>query len=214
MKTEPVGQGVSTASPPSKNKQKNVDQPVAQAGQAPKSGETAQSGVEASKQALNKSILTASLEVSLSAGNNSMSLLYKSAIEHINQALAPELGNNAIQNAASSGMDFSPQATADRIVSMSTAFFSKYAEKHPEKDLTTALNDFAKLIGGGIDKGFSEARQILDGLKVLQGDIASNINKTYQLVQTGLKSFVDNYPRPDAARQAPAPAPEPEKSGG
>lgn len=199
MKTEPVGNVTSTAAAHPKNKQEVVEQRSSKAEESRKQTEPEKSGIEASKQALNASILKASMEVSLSAGNNSMSLLFKTAIEHLNQVLAPELGNNAIQAAAGSGLDFSPQATADRIVSMSTAFFGKYAENHPEKDLQTALNDFAKLIGGGIEKGFTEARQILDGLKVLEGDIASNIDKTYELVQSGLKSFVNNYPRPDEA---------------
>jgi len=157
------------------------------------------SSVATSRQALNKAILTASMQVSLTAGDNSMTLLYKSAIDHINKVLAPELGDNAIQEAYKSGLDVSPQATADRIVSMSTAFFGKYAQSNPDKDLDTALKDFTALIGGGIDQGFSEARTILDGLKVLQGDIASNIDKTYERVQTGLKAFADNYPRPDKA---------------
>lgn len=157
------------------------------------------SSVATSRQTLNKAILTASMQVSLSAGDNSMTLLYKSAIDHINKVLAPELGDNAIQEAYKSGLDVSPQATADRIVSMSTAFFGKYAQSNPGKDLETALKDFTALIGGGIDQGFSEARTVLDGLKVLQGDIASNIDKTYELVQTGLKAFADNYPRPDKA---------------
>jgi len=143
------------------------------------------------------SIIQVSAEVSLSAGNHSMNLLFRSAIEHLNEVLAPEFGDNAIQATSESGMDFSSQATADRIVSMSTAFFGRYAENHPEKDLETALNDFIKLIGGGIDKGFAEARHILDGLKVLEGDIASNIDKTYELVQAGLKAFVENYSRPE-----------------
>jgi len=136
------------------------------------------------------------MEVSLSAGNNSLGLLFKTAIEQLNQVLAPELGSNALQNAADSGLDFGPQATADRIVSLSTAFFGRYAEQHPEKDLETALKDFTKLISSGVDKGFAEARQILDGLQVLQGDIASNIDKTYELVQSGLNSFLENYSRP------------------
>lgn len=194
MKTESVGQGVSSVAMPPKGKQEAVER-----------RESVKSGVDASKQALNASILKTSMEVSLSAGNHSMSLLYKTAIENLNQVLAPEFGDNAIQAASGSGLDFSPQATADRIVSMSTAFFGKYAENHPDKDLETALNDFTKLIGGGIDKGFAEARGILDGLKVLEGDIASNIDKTYELVQSGLKSFVENYPRPAKTDEA-APA--------
>jgi len=193
MKTESVGQGVNSVAMHPKGKQEAIER-----------RESVKSGADASKQAFNASILQASMEVSLSAGNHSMSLLYKTAIENLNQVLAPEFGDNAIQAASGSGMDFSPQATADRIVSMSTAFFGKYAENHPDKDLETALNDFAKLIGGGIDKGFAEARQILDGLKVLEGDIASNIDKTYELVQSGLKSFVENYPRPDKTDEVPA----------
>ncbi len=194
MKVESISQETSSSAKLPKGKQ---DAAVQSEGRVTKQAETDKSGIIASKQALNKSILEATMSVSLSAGDKSLSLLLKSAIEHINQALEPDLGPNAIQNAAASGVDMSPQATADRIVSLSTAFFAKYQEKHPEKDLETALKDFTKVIGDGIDQGFAEARNILQGLNVLQGDIASNIDKTYELVQSGLKSFVDNYPRPD-----------------
>lgn len=197
MKVESINQGISAPARPQKNKQETVGQYATAAGHDPKPAETAKSSASAARQALNTSIMEASAAVSLSVGNQSLSLLYKSAIEHINSALEPEFGANAIQNAYDSGVDVSPQATADRIVSMSTAFFGKYLEIHPEKDLETALNDFTKIIGGGINQGFAEARKILDGLGVLQGDIASNIDKTYELVQSGLKSFVSNYPRPD-----------------
>jgi hypothetical protein len=184
MKVESIGQDVRAARMHPEHRQEAVER------RAPKLD---MSGVEVSRQACNASILKASAEVSLSAGNHSLSLLFNSAIEQLNEVLAPEFGDNAIQAAAESGMDFSPQATAERIVSMSTAFFGRYAESHPEKDMGTALNDFIELIGGGIDKGFAEARQILDGLKVLEGDIASNIDKTYELVQVGLKAFMENH---------------------
>ena len=208
MKTESVGQGINPGAIHPKNKPEAIEPHASETGQANRQADATKTGVDASRQALNASILKTSMEVSLSAGNNSMSLLFKSAIEHLNQALAPEFGDDAIQKAADSGMDFSPQATADRIVSMSTAFFGKYAEQHPEKDQATALKDFTQLIGGGIDKGFAEARQVLDGLKVLEGDIAANIDKTYELVQSGLKTFVENYASSGKADAIP------EKSGG
>lgn len=208
MKTESVGQGINPGTTHPKNKPEAIEPHASETGQANRQADATKTGMEASRQALNASILKTSMEVSLSAGNNSMSLLFKSAIEHLNQALAPEFGDDAIQKAADSGMDFSPQATADRIVSMSTAFFGKYAEQHPEKDQETALKDFTQLIGGGIDKGFAEARQVLDGLKVLEGDIAANIDKTYELVQSGLKTFVENYTSSGKADAVP------EKSGG
>lgn len=145
----------------------------------------------------NKMILESALESNISAGNKSMELLYRTAIENINAELEPIMGENAIQGAYESGLDVSPEATAERIVSMSTSFFGSYYKQHSEMPLGEALESFVSIIGGGIDTGFSEAKEILDGLSVLEGDIAENIDKTYVLVQEGLKAFIDNFPKPE-----------------
>ncbi len=145
------------------------------------------------KQQYNASILQANLNASVNAGNESMALLYKTAVEGINDVLKAELGDNAIQNAYDSGLDISSEATADRIVSMSTAFFSIYREQNAEMSDEEAAQAFAEIIGGGIDTGFAEAREVLDGLDVLEGDIASNIDTTYDLVHNGLLAFVNSY---------------------
>ena len=132
--------------------------------------------------------------LSLSAGdtNNSLTLVLKTAIEGINTELEPTLGPGAIQAAVDSGLDVSPEATAERIVSLSTAFLPAYLDANPELDSETAVNQFIDVISGGIDQGFAEAREILDGLQVLNGDIASNIDATYELVQDKLAAFVEN----------------------
>ena len=145
------------------------------------------------QQQLNGAILKASLETSIQAGNEPLALLYKTAIEGINEALEPELGENAIQRAHDSGLDVTPEATADRIVSMSTAYFSSYQKIHPELSEEEAALKFSEIIGGGIDQGVAEAREILDGLSVLEGDIATNIDATYDLVQEGLQAFIESY---------------------
>lgn len=152
-----------------------------------------------SKTEHNQSILQASLKVSISSGNDSLTLLYRSAVNELNQVLEADLGSNAIDEAYSSGLDVSPDATAERIVSLSTAFFSSYQEQHPEMDLETQLNSFVELISSGIDQGFSEAREILDGLQVLEGDIAANIDTTYELVQNKLTAFLDTLLQSSAA---------------
>ncbi len=180
MDIQPFGQHISTLT---KSADKKVDGPF---------GQTV-SDLAHQKNQLNAAILQSNADVSLSAGNESLSLLYKAAIEGVNEALKDTIGDNAIQAAYDSGLDVSPEATADRIVSQSTAFFSAYSEQHPELSLDDALVKFTDLIKGGIDQGFSEARGILDGLQVLEGDIASNIDKTYELVQTGLAAFIENY---------------------
>ncbi len=138
----------------------------------------------------NASILQAHLDLSLSSKNEPQALLFKTALEALREALESTLGPKAIDNAYESGLDVSPDATANRIVSLSTGFFSLYQEQHPELSENEQLDNFLEIIGGGIEKGFTEAREILDGLGVLDElDIADNIDKTYELVLLGLSDF-------------------------
>jgi hypothetical protein len=148
------------------------------------------------KNLLNISIVQASLEVSISTHNEPLALLYKAAITNLNEALQPEFGENAIQNAA--GQDNTPDGTAGRIVTLSTAFFESYKRQNPDEDPDTALKNFMDIVRGGMEKGFQEAREILDGLKVLQGDIAGNIDKTYELVMKGYADFEASQKNPPA----------------
>lgn len=140
------------------------------------------------KTSMNIAILQAS-EAQLGVKDQPLSLLYKSAIENLNEMLAPELGENAIQNAYESGIDFSPEATAERIVSFATGFLPNYQQNNPELAGNEALDGFMDLMGGAIQKGFDEARGILESLQVLEGDVADGIDQTYQLIQQGLADF-------------------------
>ncbi len=144
---------------------------------------------------MNAAILQTDLNVSINSGDQSLSLVYKTAIEGINDAL----GENAIQNASESDLDVSPEATTERIVAMSTAFFPSYFDQHPEMTEQEAAENFTQLIGQGIDNGFAEAREILAGLKVLEGDVADNIDATYTLTQEGLQTFLESYTKPQEA---------------
>ncbi len=152
------------------------------------------------KKQMNAQILKAASEASISAGDKPLALVLKTALEGINKALQETMGDNAIQKSYEAGIDVTPEATADRIVSLSTAFFGQYQEKHPDMSQQEALKSFTDIIRGGIDTGFDDARKILDGLGVLKGDIAKNIDKTYRLVQEGLKSFVENYGTPEGKK--------------
>lgn len=140
------------------------------------------------KAELNASLVKAT-QVSIGVKDQSLALLLNTAIDKINEALAPELGEDAIQKVADSGLDVSPEATAERIVSLSTAFYSAYKEQNPEEDDSVSLENFLDTIGAGIDEGFEQARDVLESMKVLEGDIASNIDETYNLVQDKLAAF-------------------------
>ncbi|MES2152431.1 MAG: DUF5610 domain-containing protein [Pseudomonadota bacterium] len=138
---------------------------------------------------LNVSIVKASLSVTIAAGNAPLALLYKSALTSINEALTADFGADAIQHAVS--QDNTPEGTAGRIVSLSTAFYQAYRQQHGGEDEATTRQNFIDTIRGGVERGFKEARDILSGLQVLQGDIAGNIDKTYALVQQGLDAFLN-----------------------
>ncbi|MCE1172405.1 MAG: DUF5610 domain-containing protein [Azovibrio sp.] len=147
-----------------------------------------------SQQASNVRIMEASMSVSIKAGDDSMALLFRSAIDRINEVLAPEQGPDAIQNAM--GQDNSPEATAGRILSLSTGFYEAYAAQHPGEDPETLASNFVDLIRGGFEKGFNEAVDILKGLQVFQGEVESGVMKTYELVQKGLDDFLAGKLKP------------------
>jgi len=155
-----------------------------------KQGQPSAAQSHQSSQEKNAIILQAQLDVSLSSGNNSLALLYKTALQSLGEALEPTLGANAIEQIQQRGTEYyTPEATAERIVQLSTGFFERYRTHHPDQELEQQLDDFLELIGGGVDKGFAEAREILQGLDVLQGGIADNIDKTYELVFAGYDQF-------------------------
>lgn len=147
----------------------------------------------------NTRILEASLQVSIQSGNNSQALLFRSAIDKINELLAPAKGADALQTAM--GEDNSAEATAGRILSLSTGFFDSYAAQSPDKDPETLIKDFVAVIRSGFEQGYQEAADILKGLGVLGGEVESGIQKTYELVQQGLDDFLAARL---AALQAPA----------
>ena len=144
---------------------------------------------------LNVQILEASAKVSLKAGDQSQALLFRGAIERINELLSPTLGPDAIQ--AKMSQDNSPEATAERILSLSTGFYDAYAAQRPDDNPEEVAKDFINLIRGGFEKGFSEAQEILQGLKVFSGDIETGVMKTFELVNKGYDDFLASKLNPE-----------------
>ncbi|MGP1691862.1 MAG: DUF5610 domain-containing protein [Giesbergeria sp.] len=154
----------------------------------------------------NAQILQASMDVSIKSANSSLALLYRTAIDRINEFLEPELGPNAIGD--TNTPDNSPEATAGRILSLSTAFYDAYAAQpsNKDKDPETLARDFVALIRSGFERGFGEARDILNGLGVLGEDspIEQGINKTYSLVAQGFDDFLASKLAPRPATDTPS----------
>lgn len=123
----------------------------------------------------------------------SQALLYRTTLESVSAQINIRIDLSALTQNTSGDIDVSPEATADRIIGYSTGLFEKFKEQHPNEDPATVEQKFMDTINKGITQGFAEAREILSGLGALQGDIAGNIDKTWDLVQTGLQKFDDDF---------------------
>jgi len=144
-----------------------------------------------------KQLNAAILEGAISQGNKSsssikdqpLSLLLKTALQGINDALKEIEPNQSLQQPYETNVDFSPEATADRIVTFSLNFFNAYQEQHPELDEQQARNTFADLMFEGVEKGVGEAKDILKALSVLDGSVADDIDKTMSFISEGFEKF-------------------------
>lgn len=167
--------------------------------------ESPASAIAKSRADLNSAIVQTTMKVSLNAGNEPLALLLKSAINGINEELQATLGKDAIET-ASTTQDNSAEGTAQRILSLSTAFYGAYREQNNLEDNAESRAQFVEVIRGGFEKGFKEAQEVLEGLKVLGGEVAAGIDKTFALVMQGYDDFVAG---PQSQPGAPTPEPDP-----
>ena len=86
--------------------------------------------------------------------------------------------------------DFTPDKVAERILG--------FIEQRLQSEATAGA-DPAKLESlltqarQGVEKGFAEARKILDGMGVLKGKVADDIDATYDKIQSGLQGLEQSY---------------------
>ena len=84
--------------------------------------------------------------------------------------------------------EFSPANVANRILNFVGLALANAGNNGADKQELQRLYQQAQ---DGIERGFNEARQILDGLGVLQGKIAEDIDQTYSLIQQGMTELAD-----------------------
>lgn len=81
---------------------------------------------------------------------------------------------------------FSPENTANRISNMATSFFPLYAQREGLEDTPENRQQFVDYITPAIDKGYEQA---LGDIGSLPDDIASELEKTMELVKESLAAF-------------------------
>ncbi len=129
--------------------------------------------------------------VTFSAKNDPTALILQSAMEKINEMFAPHIGDGTLQKAIESGQDMSPKATAERILSFATQLIGRAEADQadlPLKEQRSRARLFQN-IQTGVERGFEQARSILDGMQVLDGPVKETVNSTYAYTQQGLQDL-------------------------
>ncbi len=107
----------------------------------------------------------------------------------------------------SSGLDFSPEATANRILEFSTSFFGRFMANHAgDEDGGPGLGGFKDLIKGAVKEGFAQTKGILGGIGEIPGGISDDIDGTFNLVMEGIDVFGED--EEENPLDAPVPPPE------
>lgn len=89
---------------------------------------------------------------------------------------------------AGSADNFSPGKVAERVLGfIGGRLESAKASGEDTSKLQTMYDQAAK----GVEKGFEEARKILDGMGVLKGKVAADIDETWQRIQTGMAEIAE-----------------------
>lgn len=117
----------------------------------------------------------------------SLSITAQKIIDKLNELLKEKIPQG-IQSLKPE--DVTPEATADRIVTGTTAFFDVYTKQHPHLQTEELLNDFLDTVRGGIQSGYDDAVNILEGLGAFEFDgVKEGVEKTKRLIDEKLKAF-------------------------
>ncbi|MBE0508663.1 MAG: DUF5610 domain-containing protein [Marinospirillum sp.] len=149
---------------------------------------------------MNKGLLQAMFGKPETRDSNAMRIFYQEVVTQLEDVLRQELGddNFSLQKLAdkTSGIEgqedyWSPENTADRIVTGATGYFETFKKQHPNLSHEEQVEKFLSIISPAIDKGMGEAVNILEGFDVFDGDIKDNALKTQELVHDKLDAFRD-----------------------
>lgn len=86
------------------------------------------------------------------------------------------------------GFDWSPEATADRIVAVATSFLPGFVEQNADLDRESLLTAYEERIRSAIGDGVGDALEILKGMSA-SDEVIATAEKTHALVGDKLTGF-------------------------
>jgi hypothetical protein len=117
-----------------------------------------------------------------------MSMVLERAMEKLRSVVTD--AKKALGMSDSDVIDTSPEATAGRIADFAIGAFSSWQKNHTDLSEDDARKQFSDFIGAAIQEGISQARGILTALNSLTGDVNTNIDTTWNIIQQRLDDFV------------------------
>jgi hypothetical protein len=106
------------------------------------------------------------------------------------------MGSDGISSAKINALEFTPEKVAGRILAFVNKAYGQLQNNDPNFDQAK----FFSQIKQGIETGFSEARDALDKLGVLDGQPKQNLDATYTKIQEGLSKLAGGARAPAAAQ--------------
>ncbi|SFC05296.1 hypothetical protein SAMN05660443_1337 [Marinospirillum celere] len=146
----------------------------------------------------NAGLLQAMFGKADSRGANAQKINYQEVVIKLEEVLRKELGDDNFSleklAAKTSGVEgqedyWSPEKTADRIVTGATGYFEAFKKQNPSLSEEEALDKFMDIITPAIDRGFNQAKEILQGFEIFKGDVQENAERTLELVHEKLDLF-------------------------
>ncbi|MCB0320115.1 MAG: DUF5610 domain-containing protein [Bdellovibrionales bacterium] len=109
--------------------------------------------------------------------------------------------------------DFTPEATAERIVTQITSLFPAFQKQHSNLSPEESLSRFLDLVREGVDKGYTAAVGILDDLGAFEIDgVQESLEATRSLIEEKLVAFENFKKSPPSEPQLAEPPPPSEET--
>ncbi|MFT5088507.1 MAG: hypothetical protein ACI906_000592 [Candidatus Latescibacterota bacterium] len=138
-----------------------------------------------------KSLLVDAVQVNIQIDSEFANRVLNDSLEEKLNSMFQEAGmDTSVDSLLQGGGDFSPTATAQRIVDFATGFFGQFQNNNVDKGGPEQLDGFATLIKGAIEEGFASAKDILEGLGEIASGIREDIDETFGLTMKGIDDFV------------------------
>lgn len=117
----------------------------------------------------------------------------------LEQALATDAGERldglfkeqGIDLRDAAGIDMSPEAVSERIFGFASGMFGVFREQNPELSDEEAVDEYERVIGDAVTRGFEEAMEILEGMGIAD-QARETAEETIGLLRDKLDQFFTN----------------------